>query len=107
MLAQLLAHGDVGEVDLDRRQAGELERVADRPAVVAPGPRVDEQRVGLLRCPVQELDELTFVVRLEKIGSSPSSRAQRLLLALEPVESEVAVDARDRACRAGRGWPRA
>ena len=35
---------DVGEVDLDRRHAGDLERVADRPAVVGPGAGVEQRR---------------------------------------------------------------
>ena len=42
-LAPVVARLDVGEVDLDRGQAGDVERVGDRAAVVGPGAGVDER----------------------------------------------------------------
>ena len=66
-----LARVDVGQVDLDRRQAGELERVADRVRVVRPGARVEHHPVGEPVEPVQVLDELALVVGLEERASEP------------------------------------
>ena len=62
----LLARVDVGQVHLDRRQPGDLERVADRPRVVRPGAGVEQQPVGVVGAPVQLLDELALVVGLEE-----------------------------------------
>ena len=64
--APIFARLDVGEVDLDRRQRGDLERVGDRAAVVGPGAGVDDARVGELGQPVQVLDELALGVGLEE-----------------------------------------
>ncbi len=59
---------DVADVDLDRRLAGDLERVADRPRVVRPRPGVDEDGVGGPGDAVQVLAELALVVGLEEGG---------------------------------------
>ena len=67
----LLAGVDVGEVDLDRRQAGQLERVADRVGVVGPGAGVEDDPVGDALEAVQMLDELALVVGLEEARLEP------------------------------------
>ena len=66
MAAPLLALLDVREVDLDRRQPGDLERVADRPRVVGPGAGVEHGAVGDLGQAMQVLDELALVVGLKE-----------------------------------------
>ena len=60
----LLAPVDRREVDLDGRQAAQLERVVDRPRVVRPGARIEHEAVGALAGAVQELAVLALVVRL-------------------------------------------
>ncbi len=57
---------DVGEVDLDRRQPGELERIADGVGVMRPGSGVEHQPVRKSLQPVQVLDELALVIGLEE-----------------------------------------
>src|SRR4051812_31639463 len=60
--APVVARLDVGEVDLDRGQGGDVEGVGDRAAVVGPGPGVDDDGVGEVGQAVQELDELALGV---------------------------------------------
>src|SRR4051812_45918334 len=92
MVAPLLALLDVREVDLDRRQPGDLERVTQRPRVVGPGAGVEHEPVGVIAGAVELLDELALEVGLEE----PRLEAQRLGelrdLPLELGEREVAVD---------------
>ena len=64
--APLLALVDGRQVHLDRRQAGDLERVADRPRVVRPRARVQQDAVLRLAGLVQLLAELALAVRLEE-----------------------------------------
>ena len=73
--APVVARLDVGEVHLDRRQPGQLERVGDRAAVVGPGAGVDERRVGQLGRAVQVLDELALGVGLEEDRFEVRARA--------------------------------
>ena len=65
-MAPWLARHDVGEVDLDGGDGGELQRVADRARVVRPGAGVDDDAVGEVAHAVQLLDELALVVGLEE-----------------------------------------
>src|SRR3954447_9263145 len=60
----LLARFDVREVNLDRRQAHELERVPDRVRVVRPRARIQHKRIGGVGGRVQRLAELALVVGL-------------------------------------------
>ena len=83
MPAPLLALVDVGEVDLDRGQPGDLERVADRLAVVGPGAGVEQRRVGDLGQPVQALDEVALVVGLKERDLEVELAAEALDLRLE------------------------
>src|SRR5918992_396341 len=62
----LFARVHVGEVHLDGRTVGDLERVPNRVAVVRPRTRVYEQRVRELGRLVQPLDVLSLGVRLEE-----------------------------------------
>ena len=95
--APVVARLDVGEVDLDRRQAGDVERVGDRAAVVGPGAGVDERRVGELGQPVQVLDELALGVGLEE------DRLQAQLARPAARSSSPARRARGRRRPRGRG----
>ena len=67
---------DVGEVDLDRRQPGDLDRVAQRPRVVRPGARVQQQAVGVVARLVQLLDVLALVVGAGRSSSAGPARAR-------------------------------
>src|SRR4051812_8200094 len=53
-------------MNIDRRQRADLERVADRPAVMRPGARVHDQRIRGLRRLMQALDERAFLVGVEE-----------------------------------------
>ena len=83
---------DVGEVDLDRRQPGDLEGVGDRAAVVGPGAGVDHDRVAQVGQPVQVLDELALGVGLEEGRLEVQLVRPGADLPLQLVEREAAVD---------------
>ena len=57
---------DVGQVDLDRGQAAQLERVPDRVRVVRPGARVEHQAVDGPGRLVERLAEVALVVGLRE-----------------------------------------
>ncbi len=65
MVAELLAGVDVGDVHLDEGQLGRLEGVAQGQAVVGQGAGVYQDAVGAAGLRLQEIDDLTLVVRLE------------------------------------------
>ena len=67
---------DVGEVDLDGRQGGDLERVADRPRVVRPRAGVHDDGVRHALEAVQVLDELALGVGLEEAHAEARARAR-------------------------------
>jgi hypothetical protein len=79
----LLACVDVGQVDLDRRQTGQLERIADRVRVVRPRSGVQNDPVGEPFESVQVLDELPLVIGVEEarldpeLGRSSSTNVRR------------------------------
>ena len=79
----LLARLDVGQVDLDGRQPGDLDRVAQRPRVVRPGAGVEQQPVGVVGGAVQLLDELALEVGLEEARLEPELVRELADLALE------------------------
>src|SRR5215207_4648400 len=87
----LLPRHHVGDVDLHRRQPGQLEGVTDRPAVMRPGAGVHDHGVGELRQPVQVLDELALVVGLELPGLEVELPRPAPDLLLELGEGEAAV----------------
>ena len=87
----LLARTDVGEVDLDRGHAGDLERVADRVAVVRPGAGVEQRRVGELRETMQVLDELRLAVGVKEARLQAELVSVTVDPALELVQRQVAV----------------
>ena len=98
-----LVHG--GQVHLHRRQVRHLERVADRPRVVGPRARVEDQPVGALAGPVQPLAELALVIRLRRSSAQPELARELLDLHLELGERHAAVvlgPARRRARRSSR-----
>ncbi len=92
--APLVAVLDVGEVDLDRGQAGDVERVGDRAAVVSPGAGVDDRRVGEVGQAVQVLDELALVVGLEEDRFEPELVRPVGDPLLQLAQREAAVDLR-------------
>src|SRR5437763_7943297 len=53
-------------MDLDRREGGDLQRVADRPRVMRPRSRVEHDGVGVLAQRVQALDECALVIALKE-----------------------------------------
>ena len=102
-----LARVRVGDVDLDDRSVERGERVVDAPRVVGERAGVDDDRVGLGPRPVDRVDELALVVRLERPqlvpgrlgrGREPSRRSRRASPSRRPPA---------RASRAGSGWDRA
>ena len=90
--APVVARLDVGEVDLDRRQAGDVEGVGDRAAVVGPGAGVDDDGVGEVGQPVQVLDELALGVGLEEDRLEAELAGEAADPPLQLVEREAAVD---------------
>ena len=78
---------DVGEMDLDGRQRGQLDRVAQRPRVVRPRAGVEQQAVRVVIDLVELLDVLALVVGLEE------DRLQLQLVRepLDPVLEDVCV----------------
>ena len=90
-------------MDLDRRQPGDLDGVADRPRVVRPGAGVEHQPVGVVGARVQLLDELALVVGLEEAGLEPELARELRDPALEQGERQAAVELGGRAARARRG----
>ena len=91
MAAPLLALVDRRQVNLDRRDGRELERVADRVGVVRPRTRVEQQAVGPLGGDVQALAELALVVCLPEGGVELQLARELLDPHLELGEREVAV----------------
>ena len=71
----LLALLDVGQVHLDDGRGEELDRVADRVAVVRPGARVQDDPVGPAAGLVAPVDVLALVVRLLAPDASARARA--------------------------------
>src|SRR3954449_12564703 len=90
-MAELLAGVDIGEVHLDRGQPGDLQRVADRPRVVRPRPRVEHDPVGVVGRLVELLDELALVVALEEVAREVELAAELRDPLLELGEGEPAV----------------
>ncbi len=70
-------------MNLDRRQRGDLERVADRVRVVRPGARVEHERRGGLARPVDELAVLALVIGLGEGGVEPEVAGEPLDTLLE------------------------
>src|SRR5262249_19702225 len=91
-LTPIVARLDVGDVDLDRRQPGDIERVGDRPTVVGPGAGVDHHRVAEAGEPVRVLDKLPLAVGLEEGRLEPELPRPAPDPALEVVERDAAVD---------------
>ena len=89
--AELLARVHVGEVDLDGGQRGDLQRVADRPRVVRPRARVDDDAVGEALDAVQVLDELALVVGLKEPRLQIELAREGADLLLELIEGQRAV----------------
>ena len=71
-----LAVLDVGQVHLHRRQPGDLDGVAQRPRVVRPGARVEQQPVGVVGRLVDLLDVVALVVGLEEPGLQARARGR-------------------------------
>src|SRR5689334_2727472 len=93
-LSPLLAAGDVGEVHLDGRQSGDLQRVADGPRVVRPGAGVHDDGVREAVEAVEVLDELALGVGLEEAHLEPEVARVALDLLLQAVVGQLAVDGR-------------
>src|SRR5947209_11856361 len=86
-----LAPLDVGEVNLHRGQAGQLQGVADRVGVVGPRPGVEDEPVGQALEAVQALHELALVVGVEEPHLEPQLGALGLDLQLELLEAHRSV----------------
>src|SRR5918995_488113 len=87
-----LARVDVGQVHLDRGQPGDLERVAQRPGVVRPGARIEDQAVREVARLVELLDVLALEVGLEEAHLESELTAEAPDPLLEPHEAQAAVD---------------
>ena len=83
--------------------AGDLERVADRPRVVRPRARVQQDRVGLPAQLVQALDERALVVGLKEARPQAQLDAPARRSAARARRASASRRAADRAGRAGRG----
>ena len=90
-------------MDLDGRQAGQLERVPDRVGVVRPRARVEDDPVGQVVEPVQMLDELALVVGEEEPGLQAEFGGRLGDLQLELGQGERSRSGSGRGGRAGRG----
>src|SRR4051794_23169305 len=78
-------------MNLDRGQPGDLERVADRPRVVGPRARIQQQPVRVVARLVELLDELALVVALEEPGLQLQLARELLDAELEPGQRHVPV----------------
>src|SRR5690242_3192283 len=74
---ELLARVDVGDVHLDQRGVEQRAGVADRVAVVRPGPRVEHHGGPLVGRRVQPLQHLVFGVGLADLDVEPELLAGR------------------------------
>src|ERR1700719_2553015 len=81
-------------MDLDRRQPGQLQRIPDRPGVVAPGAGVDDHGVGLPIELVHPLDELPLGVALKEARAQPQLAREAHDQSLQLKQAEIAVVAR-------------
>ena len=88
---ELLAGVDVGQVHLDRGQPGDLERVADRPRVVRPRARVEDQAVREVARLVELLARTRPRSRSGRTGSRARARGPAPDPLLEPQEGQAAV----------------
>jgi hypothetical protein len=79
-------------VHLDDRPASELERVADRIAVVRPGAGVDDEAVGGLPQLLAPVDVLALAVRLAAENVAAELAAPFADLLFEVAEGESTVD---------------
>src|SRR4051812_48484196 len=92
--APLLALLDVREMNLDYRHLEQLERVADRIAVVAPRARVEDQPVDVVVRVVDPFDELALAVRLPAAGADVEGVRPLVDLRLELIHAHAAVELR-------------
>src|SRR4051812_45439344 len=87
----LLALVDGRQMHLHRRQPRHLEGVPDRPRVVGPRARVEDQAVGALPRAVEPLHELALVVRLREARLHLEPAGELLDLHLELGQRDAAV----------------
>src|SRR4051794_27669325 len=90
-MPERLARVDVREVHLDGGQPRDLDRVAQRPRIVCPRARVEDQPVGEVGRLVQLLHELGLVVGLEEARLQPELAPEARDLVLELGVREPAV----------------
>src|SRR5215211_3567403 len=83
---------DVGEMHLDDRHREEVERVADRVAVMRPSPRVDDDAARPPARLVAEIDVLTLAVRLEAANVAAELPGPRVDPGLELVVADAPVE---------------
>src|SRR5215210_2094864 len=91
MATPLIARGDVGEVDLDRRHGSDLERIANRVAVVRPSAGVEHYPIRDLGQAVQPLNVLAFAVRAKEARLESELVGEALHLHLELVQRGLTV----------------
>ena len=89
-----LAALNVGQVDLQRGQRGDLERVPDRPRVVGPRARVEQDRIGPACERVQPLHEHALVIGVKEASLEPQLARMAFYLALELRQRERAIEQR-------------
>ena len=87
-----LALVDVGQVHLDERYLEGLERIVDRPRVMRPGSRVDDQAVGGAERLMEKADVLALVVRLAAPHLQVELAGPGVDLRLEILDRLAAVD---------------
>src|SRR4051794_6894975 len=92
VLSPLLALLDVREVHLDDRRVEELERVADRIAVVRPRAGIRDDAAGPVKGVVAPPDVFALAVRLAAVGVELELARPGVDLALELVQAEPAVE---------------
>ena len=90
----LLALVHVGQVHLDDRLREQLDGVVDRPAVVRPRRRVEDDAVGHVERLVQPVDVRALVVRLAAADGQAELLAPRVEPRLELAKRERPVDGR-------------
>ena len=94
LVAEVLAAVDVREVDLDTRQAGGGDGVADRDARVRVGRRIDDQSVGGAERGADGAHQLALDIALEASDSDAQRGRARDQARLDVGQRLCAVDAR-------------
>src|SRR5699024_9390627 len=89
MLTEWFARGDVGQVNVDKRQSRAQQGIAQRDAGVGVGSRVEQDAVRVfVTCGVNTVDQCTFTVAL-KAGQLVATRLRLLTQCLFDVRQRL------------------